>query len=190
MDELYHLLERIGTMLRAEARSGESEAGLQSVHLQILAYLDVCNRYSDTPSAVTEYLGVTKGTASQSIARLEEKGLIRKRPDPDDGRMVRLALTKRGSALLDRTVPGRTFAGAARRMPAVDRMRLTSLLRDFLRGLQKAHGSRSFGVCRTCRFHVREGRGRYRCGLTDEPLSSEEIELLCREHEPLAVVRR
>lgn len=190
MDELHSLLERIGTLLRAEARSLEREQGLQAVHLRILAYVDACNRYSDTPSAVTEYLGVTKGTASQSIARLEEKGLIRKSPDPDDGRVVRLAVTKKGSALLDRTVPGQTFMRAARRMSAVDRLRLTGLLRGFLRNLQTAHGSRSFGVCRTCCFHVKEGRRSYRCGLTNEPLSHEEVDLLCREHEPLTVASR
>lgn len=187
MDDLPVLLERICALLRANARSVEAEPGLQAVHLQILSYLASCNRYSDTPSAVAEYLGVTKGTASQSLARLEEKELIRKTPDPDDGRRMRLALTREGSRLLERAVPGEAFETALRQLPAAERERLARSLRDLLRALQTAHGSRSFGICHTCRYHIQEHRGGYRCGLTDEPLAAEEIGLACREHEAVAV---
>jgi DNA-binding MarR family transcriptional regulator len=47
--------------------------GLQPVQLEVLNYLSSCNRYSDTPMAVTEYLGQTKGTVSQTIKTLEKK---------------------------------------------------------------------------------------------------------------------
>lgn len=165
----------------------ETDSGIQVVHLQILSYLASCNRYSDTPTAVTEYLGVTKGTASQSLARLEEKGLISKRIDPGDGRKVRLAVTRSGADLLARSVPGEAFAASAALLSAGETERLAESLRTFLRGLQTAHGSRSFGICRSCRFHISEGRNRSRCGLTNEPLATAEISLTCREHEPVPI---
>ncbi|MCI0482724.1 MAG: MarR family transcriptional regulator, partial [Candidatus Dadabacteria bacterium] len=63
------LIERLGNLLRAEERA--AGAGLLPVHVRMLSYLSVCNRYSDTPAAVTEFAGATKGTSSQSIAVLE-----------------------------------------------------------------------------------------------------------------------
>ena len=40
----------------------------------------------------------------------------------------------------------------------------------------------AFGVCRSCSHFQREGAGRYRCGLTQEPLSASDSQRLCREH--------
>ena len=88
------LIERLGNLLRAGERS--SGQGLLPVHVQMLSYLSVCNRYSDTPAAVTEFVGATKGTTSQSIGVLERKGYLRKRPDDGDGRVIHLSLTAKG----------------------------------------------------------------------------------------------
>ena len=60
---------------------------------------------------------------------------------------------------------------------------LAKSLERLLSNLQRANGLRTFGVCRTCRFFEREGKGRFRCGLTTEPLSEDDSRLVCREHE-------
>lgn len=49
-----------------------AEEGLQLVHVEILQYLSVCNRYSDTTQTISEYLGQTKGSIFQSLGHLEE----------------------------------------------------------------------------------------------------------------------
>ncbi|MCW8985754.1 MAG: MarR family winged helix-turn-helix transcriptional regulator [Thermoanaerobaculales bacterium] len=41
-------------------------------------------------------LGIAPSTLTRNLARLEERGLIRKEPDPIDGRAQRVALTDRG----------------------------------------------------------------------------------------------
>jgi MarR family transcriptional regulator, negative regulator of the multidrug operon emrRAB len=51
--------------------------------------------------------------------------------------------------------------------------------------LQRANGSRTFGVCRSCRFFRRQRSG-FECGLTGEPLSAADSAMICREHEPAA----
>jgi DNA-binding MarR family transcriptional regulator len=48
-------------------------------------------------------LGVGKGTTSRQIAGLERLGLVRRRPDPVDGRAALLEMTDEGRERFDRT---------------------------------------------------------------------------------------
>ena len=89
-ERVHQLVERLGNLLRADARRLGASHGLLPVHVHALVYLYRCNVLSNNPSAVSEYLGITKGTASQTLLRLEEKGLLRREADPDDARSVRL----------------------------------------------------------------------------------------------------
>ena len=181
-ERIWELVERLGTLVRAERRRLAGELGLQPVHLQVLEYLSRCNRYSNTPQAVAAYLGTTKGTISQSLAVLERGGWIRKTGDPVDGRVVRLEITARARRVLERlggergsSEPGGLSAGALKRAEA--------MLAALLRGWQAANRYRTFGVCRTCRHLLPEGPGRFRCGLTREALAPAETEQICHEHE-------
>ncbi len=47
----------------------------------------------------------TSGTTSFRIDRLESQGLVRREPDPDDGRGVFVTLTKKGLRLVDAVAP-------------------------------------------------------------------------------------
>ena len=179
---LYALLERLTNLLRNEERAVGLEHGLQPVHLQALRYLAACNRYSNTPAGLTEYLGLTKGTVSQTLAVLEEKGLLSKESSSVDRRVVHLHLSEAGRALISRLLPTQLFARALRELPDAG-AGLEESLTELLRALQEKHGQRSFGVCGTCRYFQPEAHGRFRCGLTKDPLSQADSTLLCREHE-------
>ncbi|MEM7200750.1 MAG: MarR family winged helix-turn-helix transcriptional regulator [Planctomycetota bacterium] len=180
-DRLYELLERLGTLLRSDARHVASRHGLQPAQLAALLYLTRCNRYSDTPMAVTEYLGVTKGTASQTLQRLQDKQLVSRSADAADGRRQRLRPTARGRRIAA-SVPSETLSAALQASVGRD---FEDALAGLLRQVQQANGSRTFGLCRTCR-HFRRGQGAaaHQCGLTMEPLRDPEPERICREHEP------
>ena len=180
------LLERVTNLLRAEQRDSGLETALQPVHVSSLLYLSRANHYSDTPAGVTEYLGVTKGTVSQSLLVLERKGLIAKRPDEQDHRVIHLGLTDLGKRLLDQTWPSPRVREAVEALPESRRRLLAETLRELLGSLQKANGSRSFGVCKTCSLFEVLGGDRFRCGLTSERLGEEQSEKICREHEPAA----
>ena len=64
--EAHHLIERLGNLVRADARAVCNDYDMRPVQLEALEFLTQCNRYSDTPQAVAEFLGLTKGTVSQT----------------------------------------------------------------------------------------------------------------------------
>jgi len=180
---LYQLLERIGNLLRTEIRKAGAKAGLQPVHLQALYYLSQCNRYSDTPAAVTDYLGATKGTVSQTLSILEKKGYIEKTTDANDRRVQHLALTESAHALLHTSLPPKFFAKAESKLMEADAGGAVQFLTQLLRELQYANQSKTFGVCKTCHFFLSHSEG-YQCGLTREMLQEKDIVKICREHQP------
>ncbi len=178
---LFDVAERLGNLAEARLKAVATAHGLQSVHARILLYLSAANRYSNTPQAVAEYLGLTKGTVSQSLILLEDKGYLRRMADAHDRRIMRLEPTPQGEALVSELQRRGTggFAVAMRDLPHGLLAGLTQLLRR----LQQLEGRRSFGVCRSCRHHLAEGRGRWRCGLTGEPLKAADRQRICREHD-------
>lgn len=178
---LADLLERIGRLLRGVQHRNER---LNPAQWEALRYLGRANRYSRTPTALTRYLGATKGTVSQTVIALERKGMVRRMPDSRDRRGVRLALTARGRANL-------------RRDPLLEILddidpglfeRLEADLSALLLFLQRRNLHRPFGQCATCRFFragdaPSESGGPNRCGLTLEPLTDFESAQICAEHE-------
>lgn len=165
-----------------EAREMGASGGLLPIQIEALHFLAQCNRYSDTVQGVSEFLGQTKGTVSQTIKVLENKSLVEKRPDPKDRRLVHLRITSAGRRVLDQVVPARLLVDALALESEDDVIRLMDALKRLLLAAQKARGKRSFGTCRSCRFNERAD-GAFRCGLTGEPLSENEIQLICREHQ-------
>ncbi|MEZ5584608.1 MAG: MarR family winged helix-turn-helix transcriptional regulator [Candidatus Competibacteraceae bacterium] len=183
--QIHDLIERIGNLLRAEERLTGVAYGLQPVQLHALRYLARCNRYSDTPAGVTDYLGLTKGTVSQTLLVLQRKGYIDKQPDLIDRRVVHLVVTDQGRNVLDAIQAGQLFSRALAELTDEQQAGLADNLTELLRLLQKNHGSRSFGVCHSCRFFQRDSTQDYRCGLTHEPLTEDDSGRICREHEAL-----
>jgi DNA-binding MarR family transcriptional regulator len=179
---IHDYLERLSNLLRNEARRVGSLHSLQPVHLEALHYLAICNRYSNTPLAVTEFLGLTRGTVSQTLNVLEDKGLVVREPDLKDKRVVHLRLTEAGMQLLDSAVPAPLLQAAFGRLDERRQEKLTASLRELLLACQAANDMRSFGVCHTCRYNQRDPEGGYWCGLTQEPLSADDIIKICREH--------
>ena len=176
------LLERLNNLLRMEVRTFGLKYGLQPVQIEALTYLTRCNRYSDTPQAVTEFLGLTKGTVSQSLKVLEEKGLLRKQQDRDDKRITHLAVTAKGRKLIEQAFPAKSLEAALAKTNSVQGKKLEETLRSLLHEMQQQHGRKTFAACHTCRFNERQKKG-YVCGLTKESLSERDIQLICREHE-------
>ncbi len=175
------LLERLSRILQNEAHAG----GLKPTQWEALRYLARANRFSRSPSAVTAYLGMTKGTVSQTLNALERKGLVRKKSDPADRRNLRIDLTARGAALLERD-PVDGLMAAAGKLSARERRDLSAGLEKTLRAALRRRGGRPFGVCKTCRFFRRNAKdgSPHRCGLLEVPLSAEDGEKICVEQEP------
>jgi len=178
-----YLIDRISTLIRSEERKQFAVYGLQPVHGQILEYLAQCNKFSNTPAAITEYLGLTKGTVSQSIQILVRKGYIEKRTDPDDLRVVHLTLTEAGQQLVENFSSIELFDHIDRKIAAEKFTTIEDALVKTLTALQQANQSKSFGLCKTCQ-HFAEIDSHYHCKLTELPLTPAETEKICREHLP------
>lgn len=178
---LFDVVERIAALIRSEERKKCTQYGLQSVHLQVLDYLFRCNKYSDTPAAVTNYLGMTRGTVSQTILLLEKKGFIKKATDKSDRRVVHLSLLPEGISILEKARPCELFVQASSLLSGSEVSRYDDALVTVLTALQKSNKSHSFGLCKTCQYFTLIPEG-YLCGLTKEPLSEEDSEKICQEH--------
>jgi len=176
------MLERLCNLVRMEMRSFGVRYGLQPVQLEALTYLTNCNRYSDSPQAVGEYLGLTKGTVSQSLKVLEKKGLLRKQQDRQDKRVVHLAPTAKGRKLVEQASDAKGLELALENTKQSKENELQEMLRSTLRTMQHQNNRKTFAACHTCRFNEQRQEG-YVCGVTHEPLSARDIQLICREHQ-------
>jgi MarR family transcriptional regulator, organic hydroperoxide resistance regulator len=166
--------ERLSTLPRNLMRRYAAASNVQAVHLEVLQYLSICNRYSDTTQAIAEYLGLTKGSISQSLAHLEAKALITRKQDELDKRVFHLSLTPIGWAFINDMNQALHLTVASADEP---------LLESVLRSLQKQNGLTGFGICQTCRFNQNPSQNVFVCGLTNEKLKRPEIDKICREHQ-------
>jgi DNA-binding MarR family transcriptional regulator len=180
--DLFDLIERIAALIRSEERKKCTAVGLQSVHLQALNYLSRCNKYSNTPGALTNYLGMTRGTVSQSLSLLEKKGYIKKTANINDRRVIHLELLPEGKKILEQAQPAELFIKAAAMMEKKgDITNYETVFANILTALQKANQSQSFGICKTCHYFTTMDDS-FLCGVTKELLSESDSEKICQEH--------
>lgn len=175
-------LERISSVMRITYRQHLTREGLQLVHLETLTYFSTCNKYSDSPQHVAEYLGLTKGTVSQTINILDSLGLVTKNVDPRDRRKLHITPTLSGKRLLSK------FEHIIKiddpdGDDLTDNQALAESLNSILRALQKANGYKTFGACKTC-LHHQVSDGKRMCLLTKEELTEPEKDMICHEHTP------
>lgn len=80
----------------------DAVAGQAGVNPRDLDVLDVIDREGPcSPSWLAERTGNRRATLTSVLARLERDGWIERRPDPSDGRAVRVASTARFGELRD-----------------------------------------------------------------------------------------
>jgi MarR family transcriptional repressor of emrRAB len=180
---LLELVERLGNLMRGELRKAGSDESLQPVHVQALAYLARANRYSNTPQALAEYLGLTKGTVSQTLLLLDRRGLIERFEDDIDRRVVRLRLSSAGEQFLAEAQPSLAWQNATRNISPNRIRNATSALREALSTLQEDNEGRVFGECSSCSWCQKLSQRIYRCGRMGDRLSGPETRKICRIYE-------
>lgn len=176
-------LERLARLMRAR----EHERGLNPAQWEALRYLSRANRFSDSPSALTRYLGATKGTISQTLKALERKGYISKSPRDGVAKSVRLNLTPKGHEALKRD-PWAGVASMVEGLGGKTKRRMERGLNTLLEQALHQSGLESFGLCSSCRFFRERGRegdaqGPHLCMLFEQPLSQDDAARICIAHE-------
>lgn len=182
--EIVYSLERLSRLMRA----GEFADGLNPAQWEALRFLARANRFSNSPGALTRYLGATKGTISQTVKALERKQLIAKAERPGEKRSIVLELTEAGRAMMAKD-PWGALAVACEELGGKTRRRMDKGLGDLLAGEITRREAPSFGECRSCRFWREGGRGDdpagpHLCMLYDLPISAAETAQICIAHEP------
>jgi MarR family transcriptional repressor of emrRAB len=180
---LLELVERLGNLMRTELRKSGADETLQPVHLQALIYLSKANRYSNTPQALADYLGLTKGTVSQTLLLLDRRGLIERFEDDIDRRVVRLRLSAAGDRLLYEAQPALPWQNATRNISPNRIRNAVSALREALMTLQEDNEGSTFGVCQSCTWCQKLSQRIYRCGRMGDRLSGPETRRICRIYE-------
>lgn len=171
------------------ARSGEAMGELNPAQWEALRYIARANRFSRTPAALAEYFGSTRGTVSQTLIALEQKGHLTRTPSERDRRSVDLELTPVGIQSLTRDP---ILALATDLVGASDDQleAVNAVLRDALHAMITRNGGRAFGACYTCQHFRRDGgpgRGMpHQCALLDEPLSEADSRAICIEQQSMS----
>ena len=171
-------LERLARLMRA-ADFGD---GLNPAQWEALRYLARANRFSNSPGALTRYLGATKGTISQTLKSLERKSLIAKAGRADEKRSVALGLTAKGKEFLARD-PWRALANEVDVLGGKTKRRMAKGLASLLEAEITRNRHPTFGCCPDCRFFS-EDSAALRCTLFDAQLAPAETGLICVAHQP------
>ncbi len=138
--EVIGRISRLERALRPRLKEVFAEHGLEDWEFDVLATL----RRAGPPHRLTagELLGsmmITSGTLTNRIDRLEDRELISRQRDPDDGRVVLVALTPEGFALVDAAVAAHTAnqLGLLDALTAAERRQLVDLLRALSLSLEE-----------------------------------------------------
>ncbi|MFT5487633.1 MAG: DNA-binding MarR family transcriptional regulator [Paracoccaceae bacterium] len=157
--------------------------GLTSGQWAVLRYFARANRFSRVPSAFAAFHGTTRGTASQAIKSLVVQGYLKQTRSKTDGRSVRLDLTDKARAIIDKD-PIEALTRATNALPPGARNHFSNILRRMLGHVAMERGKPLFGACETCK-HLegdgccKEGLPANLCGFLNEPLIEEELDELC-----------
>lgn len=178
MDNAERLQELLDRLARVNA-SEEWGGGLNPAQRSALAYIARANQFSRAPSNVADYLCTTRGTASQTLKALERKGLISRARSATDKRTISYDLTDSGRDVLNGVSD---LASVIRTLPPTQASSLIMALETLTHKALKRRGFRSFGVCKTCRYHRNEKAGP-RCDLLELDLDKQAINEICHEHE-------
>lgn len=123
--------------------------------------------YAVAQSALMARLGLTSGTVSVRLARLEAKGIVTRTPSSGDGRSVLVTLTDKGGELFDRVAPDH-LAGEDVLLSALtpdERDQLAGLLRTLLISFEHERTASPLGFSVDAAHRAR--RARTAVGLSD-----------------------
>lgn len=167
----------ISRLARLDGDAGRSE-GLNPAQSMALEYLARANKFSRQPSHVAEYMGSTRGTISQTLKALRDKGLIVEVRSEADRRSVSYDLTSRGCRIL---AHANSLSSALKDFSEKELDQLARSLQTALNTSLRSNGLKPFGVCKTCKHFAPRVVGGF-CNLLSLPLEATETEKVCVEN--------
>ena len=165
-------LARARTYLDAELRAVFARYGLTAADFAVIVTLRRSGAPYTMPQArLMDALGLTSGTVSVRLDRLEHSGTVQREPDPASARNSLVRLTGKGLRLFDEIAPVH-LANEDRLLSALspaERQDLADLLRRLLAGFESATTDVAAGLGLTLEpAHLARNR-RQAVGLSDTP---------------------
>jgi DNA-binding MarR family transcriptional regulator len=181
-------LARIGLALRSRAWQAAGARRLTPTQGQLLAVLGARSQGLRL-HALAETLGVTSATASDTVATLERKRLVRKTREAGDARALVVTLTAAGRREAERASAWPEFvAEAVAALPPAEQALLLRGVVAIIRNLQERGSIAPARTCVSCRFfrpgvHPDPARPHH-CDFVDAPFGDAHLRVDCGEHEP------
>ena len=170
-------LEKIGLAMKSRTWRREGRAGLGPLQRQVLTLLRSKPDQRATISTVANELVVRLPTASEVIATLERKQLVRRRRDMSDGRVVTAQLTAKGN----------------RSCTPSEQVTLLRSLVKMIRSLQEQGEITSARMCVSChsfRPNQHDNLERpHHCTYLNVPLGERSLRLDCSVYEPASTTQ-
>lgn len=178
-------LYKLGLAVKHHEREAALEAGLSPTQAQILILLTA--KDTTSPSDLSDSLGVSLPTVSDSVSALVAKGLVKRRPNPSHHKATVLTLTRNGRVEARRAMRWPEFlATAIGTLSEAQQESLLSVLVRVLGTLQADGQIPAQRMCVTCTFfrpNVHTGARPHHCAFVDAPMGPTHLRLVCDEHE-------
>ncbi len=180
-------LARLAAVARQLDWETAEGAGLTPTQADILRF--VSNRPEGVRlTAAAAHAGVRKATASDAVAALEKKSLLRKHADASDGRAVALKATTRGNRIAQQWPS--SFAPIVGGLSPDEQETLLTLVVTMIRHLQQQQLIAPQRTCVTCR-HFRENAAPdtatpHFCAFVGAAMAEHHLRVDCQEHESAA----
>ena len=99
-------IKRLASLLQADVEALLADHDLNGGEFDVLAALRRGGQpYRLTPTDLCRASMVTSGGMTKRLTALESRGLVRRDPDPNDGRSTTVSLTPAGERLVDEVLP-------------------------------------------------------------------------------------
>jgi DNA-binding MarR family transcriptional regulator len=131
-------IRRIDRVIQERIDAVFAGHGLEAWEFDVLATLRRNGEpHQLTPGELLDSMMITSGAMTNRIDRLQGRGLVERRPHPDDGRQVLVSLTAAGRELVDTVVADHAAnqVGLVSSLTERQQQQLTELLRKLGQGL-------------------------------------------------------
>jgi DNA-binding MarR family transcriptional regulator len=132
---VFSRISRLARHLDLARRQAFTEHGIESWEFDVLAALRRAGApYELSPGRLLRETLVTSGTMTNRVDRLAARGLVERKPDPNDRRGVLVRLTDQGRRTVDGALAGllERERGLLAGLESADQQRLADLLRTLV----------------------------------------------------------
>lgn len=180
-------LSKISIALKSQSWQEAGPRGLTPTQAQILNLLRERGSAAGRLLDLVEALAVTPATASDAVAALVRKGLVKKARSAGDGRALALSLTPKGRKEAERLASWPDFLiGAVDVLTPPEQEVFLRGLVKIMRTLQERGKIPVSRMCVTCRFFrasVHPGSAQpHHCAFVNAPIGDRDLRVECPEH--------